>query len=305
MVLVTQCLWLRLIHPSWDILNKHIDLHPTRRAQFRRSIFAKIMSNISSLILGWRVTQTLEPEYWLSADAKAGCSDTRMLVTVPADRLDTHTAIIAQSGSGKSFFLGRLLEEILLKTKSKCIVLDPNSDFKKIYEVEADTLWKAAKYDPQKRRGRLPHEASREEFAKPWGRVSITVKTDLYRRPNNERIEIWWPSLSVEFFADDLEPSARSDLYHIHGFVRNIEWLSRMKPSRGKTCSDRILEAEKLFNIGRNGPDALRTELERRFRTDDFNEGSIKRALELVLPGRSTWLYSVPHIRPREILQAL
>jgi hypothetical protein len=42
-----------------------------------------------------------------------------------------HTAIFAQTGAGKSFLLGRYLEEVLLKTRAKVLVLDPNSDFLK------------------------------------------------------------------------------------------------------------------------------------------------------------------------------
>jgi hypothetical protein len=44
-------------------------------------------------------------------------------------QLDFHTAVIAQSGSGKSFMLMRLIEELALKTKARIIVLDSNSDF--------------------------------------------------------------------------------------------------------------------------------------------------------------------------------
>ncbi len=247
----------------------------------------------------------LEPEYWLSPDARAGCNDETMLVPVPADSLATHTAIIAQSGSGKSFFLGRLLEEILINTKCRCIIIDPNSDFKKVYEVEDAALWKKARYDHKKHCGRLPHEASRAIFERDWSRVSITVKTDRYRRPVDERIELWWPSLPVEFLAEDLEPSARSDLYHIHVFVRFVELLLRMRPSKNKTCADRIFEAEGLFKVGRKNEATLKAELANRFRTDHFNDSSMKRALELLLPGRSRWIFSLPHIRPGEILKGL
>src|SRR5262249_52183943 len=56
-------------------------------------------------------------------------------INLKASGLTAHTAIIAQSGSGKSFTLGRLLEEIVSKTLARILVLDPNSDFVKFSEV--------------------------------------------------------------------------------------------------------------------------------------------------------------------------
>ena len=69
-------------------------------------------SATSLLTLGWQVTPTFDPRYWLGSDARAGEQNDTDLVVVPSERMATHTAIIAQSGSGKSFFLGRLVEEI-------------------------------------------------------------------------------------------------------------------------------------------------------------------------------------------------
>jgi len=69
--------------------------------------------------------------------------DTKQPLTVEASSLARHSAILAQSGSGKSFLLGRLLEELLLKTKARVIVLDPNSDFVRIAETSPGT-WTGA-----------------------------------------------------------------------------------------------------------------------------------------------------------------
>lgn len=43
--------------------------------------------------------------------------------------LKSHTLIVGQSGSGKSFMLGRLLEEIVLSSEAGILLLDPNADF--------------------------------------------------------------------------------------------------------------------------------------------------------------------------------
>jgi len=55
--------------------------------------------------------------------------DTSDLVTCGVKGLRNHTAILARSGSGKSFFLGRLMEEILLCHPGRVFLVDPNGDF--------------------------------------------------------------------------------------------------------------------------------------------------------------------------------
>ncbi|MGO9119176.1 MAG: ATP-binding protein [Desulfomonilaceae bacterium] len=47
-----------------------------------------------------------------------------------------HTALFGQSGSGKSFALGRLLEELLRSDSFRIVLLDPNSDYRKILHTE-------------------------------------------------------------------------------------------------------------------------------------------------------------------------
>jgi len=74
------------------------------------------------LVLGWKVTQMLEPKYWLGDAPKAGRQPDSELVSVPGEDFATHSVIVAQSGSGKSYFLGRLIEELLVRTKAKCLV---------------------------------------------------------------------------------------------------------------------------------------------------------------------------------------
>lgn len=49
--------------------------------------------------------------------------------------LDRHTFFCGQSGSGKTYSLGVLLEQLLLQTTLRVIVLDPNSDFVRLREA--------------------------------------------------------------------------------------------------------------------------------------------------------------------------
>jgi hypothetical protein len=62
-----------------------------------------------------------------------------------AKGLPAHMAVIAQSGSGKSFMLGRMLEEIAGKTLARFLILDPNSDFVKFSVVDNDAWQRRTK----------------------------------------------------------------------------------------------------------------------------------------------------------------
>ena len=62
------------------------------------------------------------------------------MVRIPTKKMDKHTVIITQSGSRKSFFLGRLIEEIKIKSKARCLNLDPNGDFTKINEIDEEVM---------------------------------------------------------------------------------------------------------------------------------------------------------------------
>ena len=55
--------------------------------------------------------------------------------TVEARGFDRHTFLCGQSGSGKTHALGVLLEQLLLRTRLRIVVLDPNSDFVRLGSV--------------------------------------------------------------------------------------------------------------------------------------------------------------------------
>jgi uncharacterized protein len=74
-------------------------------------------------------------------------------VTVPArmraQGFGRHTFLCGQSGSGKTYALGVILEQLLLHTEMRMVVLDPNADFVHLGEVLPDADPAAA--------GRLAH----------------------------------------------------------------------------------------------------------------------------------------------------
>jgi len=60
--------------------------------------------------------------------------------TLDAGGFNRHTFMCGQSGSGKTYSLGLVLERLLLRTSLRMIILDPNSDYVRLSEVrdEAD-----------------------------------------------------------------------------------------------------------------------------------------------------------------------
>ncbi len=55
--------------------------------------------------------------------------------TLTATRMNRHTFWCGQSGSGKTYALGVVLEELLLRTSLPLVIIDPNADFVRLGEV--------------------------------------------------------------------------------------------------------------------------------------------------------------------------
>ena len=60
-------------------------------------------------------------------------------VTLRADKFNRHTFWCGQSGSGKSYALGVVLEQLLINTELPLLIMDPNSDFVRLSETLPDT----------------------------------------------------------------------------------------------------------------------------------------------------------------------
>ena len=56
-------------------------------------------------------------------------------LSLAAGGFDRHTFLCGQSGSGKTYALGTILEQLLLETTLRIVVLDPNSDFVRLTEL--------------------------------------------------------------------------------------------------------------------------------------------------------------------------
>ncbi|HXO19986.1 MAG TPA: ATP-binding protein [Thermoanaerobaculia bacterium] len=64
-------------------------------------------------------------------------TDERIPVVFNACGFNRHTALLAQSGAGKSYALGVIIEELLQKTSARLVIIDPNGDFAGLRELEA------------------------------------------------------------------------------------------------------------------------------------------------------------------------
>lgn len=224
----------------------------------------------------------------MTREARAGAQSDEDLVRVPAGSMGTHSAIIAQSGSGKSFFLGRLLEEICLNTRARCIVLDSNADFRVAHQVEAESLWTGAAYDSRARRGRLPHESDRKRFSALWERVPLRIRTGQppFVKPY-EQFQLWWPTVATEFLAEDVEPIFRSDLYHCHAFVRALADLVALKGEGTDDGQDDVLDvAERLLPKARAANADFRMTLRAEFDKRTLERSEARRLARLGYPER-------------------
>lgn len=200
----------------------------------------------SQLKLGWQVTPAGQPRYWLRTNAKLGQQRDTDLVQVQARDMAAHAVIVAQSGSGKSFFLGRLVEELMISTKANCVILDPNADFARIGEIDNRT-WESARYDPDRDTGRLPTERSASEFTSLWRTISKHILTAQKAMLSSEQmvpdvkctpIRLWWLTLPVECMMDGLSPTQSLELYYCHEIARLVYTLIKIKSAIEDASND-------------------------------------------------------------------
>src|SRR5829696_7919134 len=210
---------------------------------------AQSLNEDNLLVLGWQVNPEGHPIYWLNENAKVGLQHNSDLLRVSADLMDSHTVIVAQSGSGKSFFLGRLIEELLIRTKCRCLIFDPNGDFSRMDQIN-EYVWQERSYDLRSGNALLSHD-TKNAFLSSWGGIQKQVRT---RRPPgngsiNERLDVWWPGLSNDLLAEVFDdPMKRSELYHCHEFVKAISELQMVRYKLGRQAGTLIDRAEQIYN---------------------------------------------------------
>lgn len=233
----------------------------------------------SYLVLGWKTEgNDHAPSFWLRPNAKVGRHSADDLFRVPSDKIAAHTAIIAQSGSGKSFFLGRLLEEILLRTKARCLVFDPNADFRRVDSVQEGPFWENPTWhtDDQNEK-KFTHESGKNQFEERWLGMKIRVLTGarIGAKGNRESIQLWWPSLPAQILAQHLAPTQRSDLQYCHRIVHYLGRLLDLQAIDRDAGSNLINEARWLFHFARKvaGLRRLERKVYSRYGADTIGQG--------------------------------
>jgi DNA helicase HerA-like ATPase len=133
--------------------------------------------------------------------------DARTISPLDAKLFGCHSAVLAQSGSGKSFMIGRLIEELILKTKARVIVLDPNSDFVRLPEVD-ESAWNRAELQPWF----FPGDTV-AAFKSRWEELTLVLSNRNLSRTRPLRIN--WGELTDRDRADvmDIDPAANPELY--------------------------------------------------------------------------------------------
>jgi uncharacterized protein len=93
-----------------------------------------------------RPAEPAEVAAWLerraSSRARLDIGELALAPGVPlaldAGGFDRHTFLCGQSGSGKTYSLGVMLERLLLETRLRMVILDPNSDYVRMGELRHD-----------------------------------------------------------------------------------------------------------------------------------------------------------------------
>jgi len=126
-----------------------------------------------------RVAAGSEVQAWLQRSgrryAQLRLGELALVAGVPcladAGGFDRHTFLCGQSGSGKTYSLGVILERLLIETNLRLVVLDPNSDFVRLGEMRADADPALAERYKEAARGVTVYSAD----APGWRRLRLHV----------------------------------------------------------------------------------------------------------------------------------
>jgi DNA helicase HerA-like ATPase len=128
--------------------------------------------------------------------------DAAVPARIDAGGFDRHTFLCGQSGSGKTYSLGLVLERLLLDTELRMVIIDPNSDFVRLRDARADADPAAA------------------------ARLAALAPSILVRRPEaegDERLRLRFPDLAAAAHAGTLRLDPVRDAEEYDGLLRAVE----------------------------------------------------------------------------------
>jgi hypothetical protein len=228
----------------------------------------------------------------------AGQRRTDSLVQVAPGAVAAHTAIVAQSGSGKSFFLGTFVEELLLNTRARCVIFDPNADFRRVDEIRPAACWTATSANPTDKvtvDSWLPYD-DHASFSAAWNHAAFEKEINYGpavippasgTRDHHRRFQVWLPDIDSSILVDGLDRVLQTEVEHCHQFVAIIGALIRIWCDGFPVDSrfDLVRDAEELFQLGDRSPEALQKRLTDDFcrSRDDWGSGHLTKLQELIL----------------------
>lgn len=181
--------------------------------------------------------------------------ETRALVPLDAGALGCHTAVLAQSGSGKSFLVGRLIEELLLKTRARLIVFDSNSDFVRLSDTDS-RVWKTPALQPW-----LSKRDTLSSFKARWARTKLTLLSSR-NLPGAHSLRISWGNLTDHERASVMgfTPVDQPELFWalvLAGEIARDRWANREEPDfdfeHFRGVADELCD----YLLGMDGPDDI------------------------------------------------
>ena len=172
---------------------------------------------------GRLVTQYLSPEGRATLEVgRALYTDGPVKATLNAGGFDRHTFLCGQSGSGKTFALGVILERLLLETDLKIVILDPNSDFVRLDRIRPlDDVNRTSSSE-------LSRE-SYEKVSKRYQRVASSLKVVRpapYAEDSSRLLRIWFSDLERHEQGLVLDMDPLRDREEFNAYWRAIERLS-------------------------------------------------------------------------------
>jgi hypothetical protein len=129
------------------------------------------------------------------------------LVEIEPQSLLHHMLIVGQSGSGKSFLVARLIEEILLRTLARVVVIDPNGDFKQLCNAAPSQTWKT-------------HHTSFPDL------VTLSTKASLPVFDSEEQFRTAWDTRRFHYITanPDHAPKTLGDQHHVTQSDLFVHW---------------------------------------------------------------------------------
>jgi len=136
--------------------------------------------------------------------------------TLRSGGFNRHTFLCGQSGSGKTFSLGVVLERLLLETSLPMVVVDPNSDFVKLNETRSQDSYERTVATPA------------DDFDALAGRYGTAVETVRVMRPGDadRPLQIRFSELTPHEQATVLKLDPLQDRTEFRAFRRIAERMA-------------------------------------------------------------------------------